>query len=79
MLSSAELGGRLGWGWGWGDCLSWSKEFSNRDTDFTELCGVLKQRKVAEMEASVFVPEDWISDGVPSGHGQENSAFVTGE
>lgn len=34
---------------------------------------------MAETEASVFVPEDWISDGVPSGHGQENSAFVTGE
>lgn len=44
-----------------------------------EAWGVLKQRKTAETEASVFVLRTGVSDGVPWGNAQENPAFVTGE
>ena len=54
---------------GWGDtAFPGQKWLNNVDTDFTETWRVLKQRKMAEMEASVFVLWAGISDGAPWGH-----------
>lgn len=48
-------------------CFSGSKWLNNGDTDFIETWRVLKQRKIAETEASVFVLRTGISDGCPGG------------
>lgn len=63
-----------------GNCFSTSKRLGSRDTDFAKLCTVLKARKAAETQASLFAHRDWcVGPSWTRVRTQENSAFVTGE
>lgn len=49
-----------------GTCFSLSKRLVCGDTDFAKLCMVLKERKAAETQASLFAHSGWCV--WPSGH-----------